>query len=94
MEKKLLFISDRLVINLCIAASVLYPQHIATGKSLIVETFLALMAWEGFLLLLREINGDRRGGLLLARQYSLLLKNEVGSNRRSQPRFYSFPLMT
>ena len=53
-EKKLLFLSNRLRIDLFIAASVLYLQHVATGKSLLVETFPGLRAWEGFLLLLGE----------------------------------------
>ena len=38
-EKILLFLSNRLVKNLFIAESVLYPNHVTTGKSLIVETF-------------------------------------------------------
>ena len=52
-EKIPLFLSNRLVKNLYIA-SVLYPQHVTTGKSLIVETFPGLRAWEGFLLLRGE----------------------------------------
>ena len=39
VEKKLLFLSNRLATNLYIAASVLYPANVTTGKSLIVETF-------------------------------------------------------
>jgi hypothetical protein len=53
-EKIRLFLSNRLVKNLFIAASVLYPQHVTTGKSFIIETFPGLRAWEGFLLLLGE----------------------------------------
>jgi len=50
-EKIRWFLSNRLVTNLCTAASALYPLHEATGKSLIVETFPGLRAWEGFFLL-------------------------------------------
>jgi uncharacterized membrane protein len=46
--KILLFLSNLLVTNLFIAASVLYHLHVTTGKSLIVETFPDLRAWEGF----------------------------------------------
>ena len=42
VEKKLLSLSDRLVTNRFIAASVLFPLHVATGKLLIVETFPSL----------------------------------------------------
>ena len=48
VEKKLLFLSNHLATNLFIAASAFNPAHVATGKSLIVETFLGLRVWEGF----------------------------------------------
>jgi hypothetical protein len=51
VEKKLQFLSNHLVTNLFIAASAINPAHVATGKSLIVETFLGLSAWEGFFFL-------------------------------------------
>jgi len=38
------------VTNLFIVVSALYPQHAATGKSLIVETFPGLKAREVFTL--------------------------------------------
>ena len=47
-EKIRWFLSNRLAKNLSIAASVLYLQHVTTGKSLIVKTFPGLTAWEGF----------------------------------------------
>jgi hypothetical protein len=53
-EKIRLFLSNLLVKNLYIA-SVLYPQHVATGKSFIVETFPGLRAWEGFFVT-KEVN--------------------------------------
>jgi hypothetical protein len=52
-EKIRWFLSNRLVTKLSIA-SALYPQHVATGKSLIVEIFLGLTAWEGFFFVPRE----------------------------------------
>ena len=54
--KELLFLSNRLVTNLSIA-SVLYPPHVATGKSVIVETFPGLMSLGGFFVVTR---GERR----------------------------------
>src|SRR5665648_188275 len=48
VEKKRWFLFNRLVTNLYIAASALYPNHVTTGKSLIVEPFPSLRAWEGF----------------------------------------------
>ena len=70
-EKTQLFLSNRLVTNLCIAASVLYPNHVTTGKSLIVETFVGLSAWEGFFVCAREESislerGSRRRGRVTA----------------------------
>ena len=47
VKKKRLFLSNRLVTNLCIAA--LHLQHVITGKSFIVEPFPGLRAWEGFI---------------------------------------------
>jgi hypothetical protein len=51
-EKIRLFLSNRLVKSLFIAESVLYPNHVTTGKSLTVETFVGLRTWEGFLFML------------------------------------------
>ena len=48
-EKKRLFLSNRLVKKRSIE-SVLSPPYLATGKSLIVETYPGLRAWEVFLL--------------------------------------------
>ena len=48
-EKIRWFLFNHLVKNRSIA-SVLYPLHVATGKSLIVETFMGLRGWEGFCL--------------------------------------------
>jgi hypothetical protein len=54
-EKIRLFLSNRLVTNLFIAASVLYSANVITGKSLIVETFPSSRASLGrFFLLLGE----------------------------------------
>jgi hypothetical protein len=49
--KKLLFLSNLLATNLFIAVSATNHVHVATGKPLIVETFLCFKAWEGFLFL-------------------------------------------
>ena len=54
-EKTQLFLSNRLAKSLSIAASVLYPQHVTTGKSFIVETFPGLRAWEGFLFVIEWV---------------------------------------
>jgi len=48
-EKNVRFLSNRLVTNLSIVASALYPLHAAIGKSFIVENFPGLRAWEVFL---------------------------------------------
>ena len=59
-EKKLRFLSNHLVTNLSIAASAINPAHVATGKSLIVETFPGLSAWEGFFFLEGPFSPSRR----------------------------------
>ena len=48
VEKKRLLLSNGLVTNLSIDVRALCPLHVETGKSLIVETFPGLRAWEGF----------------------------------------------
>jgi hypothetical protein len=52
VEKNAQFLSNHLVTNLCIAASALFPQHVATGKSLILETLPGFKSLGGFLFIL------------------------------------------
>ena len=53
-EKIRLFLSNLLVKNLSIAASVLFPKHVPAIRSFNLETFPGLRVWEGFLLLTGE----------------------------------------
>jgi hypothetical protein len=48
VERKPLYPSNLLVINLCIAVIVTNLAHATIGKPLIAETFPGLYAWEGF----------------------------------------------
>jgi len=86
--------------------SALYPQHAATGKSFIVETFFGFRAKEGFLLLGREKRRPPREGYGTRRlptgHSSLRGECPVGSSlyyakfsmvrQRAYPRSFGFPV--